>query len=47
MSVAIDDTVELITVEIRVEDGEDTETFKMIFNITVMETEISNFMSCI
>ena len=43
VSVDIDDTVELMTVEIRVEDGENTEMFKMIFNIIVLETEISNF----
>ena len=30
-----------------VEDGEDTEMFKMMFNIIVQETEISNFMSYI
>ena len=47
VSVDIDDTVELMTVEIRVEDCEHTEMFKMIFNIIVMETEISNFMSYI
>ena len=44
MSVDIDDTVELMTVEITVEDGEDTEVFQMIFNIIVLETEISNFI---
>ena len=40
-----DDTVELITVEITVEDGEDTEMIKIICNIIVLQTEISNFMS--
>ena len=45
--VDIDGTVELMTVEIRVEDGADTEMFKMIFHIIVLETEISNFMSYI
>ena len=44
VSVDIDDTVELVTVEITVEDGEDTEMFQMIFNIIVLETEISNFI---
>ena len=39
--------VELMTVEIRIVDGEDTEMFKMIFYIIVLETEISNFMSYI
>ena len=39
------DTVELITVEITVEDGEDTEMIKIISNIMVLQTEISNFMS--
>ena len=47
VSVDIDDTVELMTVEMRVEDGGDTEMFKMIFSIIVLETEISNFMSYI
>ena len=47
VSVDIDDTVEFMTVEIRVEDGEDTEMFKMIFNIILMETEITNFTSYI
>ena len=47
VSVDIDDTVELMMVEIRVEDAEDAEIFKMIFNIMVMETEIFNFMSYI
>ena len=42
-----DDTVELITVEITVEDGEDTEMIKVICNIIVLQTEISNFMSYI
>ena len=45
MFVDKDDTVELITVEIKVEDGEDTEMIKIICNITVQQTEISNFMS--
>ena len=40
-----DDTVELITVEITVEDGTDTEMIKIICNIIVLQTEISNFMS--
>ena len=39
------DTVELITMEITVEDGEDTEMIKIICNIIVPQTEISNFMS--
>ena len=39
-----DDTVQLITVEIPVEDGEDTEMIKIICNIIVLQTEISNFM---
>ena len=42
-----DDTVELITVESIVEDGEDTEMIKLICNIIVLQTEISNFMSYI
>ena len=42
-----DDTVNLITVEITVEDGKDTEMIKIIFNIIEVETEISNFMSYI
>ena len=42
-----DDTAELITVEITVEDGEDTEMIKIICNIIVLQTEISNFMSYI
>ena len=40
-----DDTVELITVRITVEDGADTEMVKIICNIIVVQTEISNFMS--
>ena len=44
VSVDIDDTVELMTVEIRVEDGEDNEMFKMMFKIIVLGTKISNFM---
>ena len=40
-----DDTVELITVEISVEDGKDTKMIKIICNIIVLQTEISNFMS--
>ena len=47
VSVHIYDIVELMTVEISVEDAADTEMFKMIFNIIVLETEISNFMSYI
>ena len=47
VSVDINDTVELMTVEIRVEDDKDTEMFKMIFNIIVLETKISKFMSYI
>ena len=47
VSVDKDDTVELMTVEITVEDGEDTDMFKVIFNIIVLNTEISNFMSYI
>ena len=39
------DTVELITVEITVEHGADTEMIKIICNIIVLQTEISNFMS--
>ena len=45
VSVDIYDTVELMTVEINVDNGANTEMFKMIFNIIVLETEISNFMS--
>ena len=40
-----DDSAELITVEVTVEDGEDTEMIKIICNIIVLQTEISNFMS--
>ena len=40
-----DDTVELITVEITVEDGADTAMIKIICNIIILQTEISNFMS--
>ena len=40
-----DDTVELITVEITVEHGVDTEMIKIICNIIGLQTEISNFMS--
>ena len=47
VSVDIYDIVELMTEEISVEDGIDTDMFKMIFNIIVLETEISNFMSYI
>ena len=47
VSVDIYDIVELMTVEINVEDGADTEMFKIIFNIIVLETDISNFMSYI
>ena len=47
VSVDIYDIDELMTVEISVEDGTDTDMFKMIFNIIVLETEISNFMSYI
>ena len=47
VSVDIYDIVELMTVEISVEDGTDIDMFKMIFNIIVLETEISNFMSYI
>ena len=47
VSVDIDDTVEIMTVQIRVEDGEGTEMLKMMFNRIVLETEISNFMSYI
>ena len=39
------DTVELITVEITVEHGADTEMMKIICNIIVMQTEISIFIS--
>ena len=42
-----DDTVGLITVEIAVEDGEDTAMIKVICNIIVLQTDISNFMSYI
>ena len=42
-----DDTVELITVEMTVEDGEYTEMIKIICNIIVLQIEISNFMSYI
>ena len=41
------DTAELSIVEITVEDGEDTEMIKIICNITVLQTEISNFTSYI
>ena len=47
MFVNKDDTVELITVEITAEDGEHTEMIKIICNIIVLQTEISNFMSYI
>ena len=47
MFVDKDDTIELITVEITVEDSEDTEMIKIICNIIVLQTEISNFMSYI
>ena len=40
-----DDTVELIAVEITVEHGANTEMIKIICNIIVLQTEISNFMS--
>ena len=40
-----DDTVELITEEITVEHGADTEIIKIICNIIVLQTEISNFTS--
>ena len=39
------DTVELITVEITVEHSADPEMMKIICNITVLQTEISNFIS--
>ena len=39
------ETVELITVEITVEHGADTEIIKIICYIIVLHTEISNFMS--
>ena len=42
-----DHAVELITVEITVEDGEDTAMIKIIYDIIVLQTEISNFMSYI
>ena len=47
VSVDIYDIIELMIVEITVEDGTDNDMFKMIFNIIVVETEISNFMSYI
>ena len=40
-----DDTDELITLEITVEDDKDTKMIKIICNIIVLQTEISNFMS--
>ena len=43
VSVDVNGTVELMTVEIKV-DGDNTEMFKMIFNIIVLQSEISNFM---
>ena len=39
-----DDTVELITMEITVKHGADTEMIKIICNIIALQTEISNFM---
>ena len=39
------DTVELITMEITVEHGADTEMMKIICNIIVLQTEISNYIS--
>ena len=39
------DTVELIIVEITVEHGADTEIMKIICNVIVLQTEISNFIS--
>ena len=39
VSVDIYDTVELMTVEICVEDGTDTDMLKMIFNMIVLETK--------
>ena len=39
------DTVEWITVEISVEHGADTEMMKIICNIIVLQTDISNFIS--
>ena len=39
------DTVELITVEITVEHGADTQMMKIIYNIIVLPIEISNFIS--
>ena len=39
------DTVDLITMEITVEHSADTEMMKIICNIIVLETEISNFIS--
>ena len=39
------DTLELITVEITGENGADTEMMKIICNIIVLQTEISNFIS--
>ena len=38
------DTVELITVEIIVEHSADLEMIKIICNILVLQTEISNFI---
>ena len=37
------DTVELITVEITVQHSTDPEVIKIICNILVLQTEISNF----
>ena len=45
VSVDMYDIVKLMAVEISLEDGTDTDIFRMIFNIIVLETEISNFMS--
>ena len=39
-----DDTVELITVDITVEHSADAEMIKIICNILVLHTEISNFI---
>ena len=39
------DTAELVTVEITVEHGADTEMMKIICNIIVLQTEIFNFIS--
>ena len=39
------DAVELITVEITVEYSANTEMMKIICNIIVLQTEISNFIS--